>query len=186
MRQTIRTIFLTLLVLNPVWADDIEIFFNTNDAPETRPNILFILDGSGSMNIYDCLDGTESWFASCEDGSPNGSSSRLTRMIESLTEIIETTSDVNVGLMRFSHFENGGRIIYPIQDVDLQLCDGVPCESVTYDAQSSVEISAGDAYEDDTGEVIFDEVALPLMTYDGDSTARFTGCLLYTSPSPRD
>jgi len=51
----------------------------------------------------------------------------------------------------------------------------LPCESVTYDAQSSVEISAGDAYEDDTGEVIFDEIALPLITYDGDSTARFTG-----------
>ena len=175
MRQIIKIVLVTLLVLNPVWADDVEIFFSTNDSPETQPNVLFILDGSGSMNIYDCADGSEVWYASCQDGSPNGTTSRLTRMIDSLTGIIETTTDVNIGLMRFSHNTNGGRIIYPARDVDLQLCDGVPCERTTYPTQTSIEASAGDAYEDNNGEVFLDEVALPLMTYDGTSTAIFTG-----------
>ena len=31
------------------WADDTEIFFNTESATSIRPNLLFILDNSGSM-----------------------------------------------------------------------------------------------------------------------------------------
>ena len=51
-RQFLTTVFLTLFILNPLWADDVEIFFDTVDKT-TRPNLLFVLDGSGSMLAYD-------------------------------------------------------------------------------------------------------------------------------------
>ena len=38
------------LVLTPVWADDTEIFYATSDNEVLRPNLLFIIDTSGSMD----------------------------------------------------------------------------------------------------------------------------------------
>ena len=155
-RQIIKTVFFTLLVLNPVWADDIEIFFNVIEDETTQPNILFVLDGSGSMNIYDCADGEERWYNSCNDGTPNGTTSRLTRMTQALTDILVNTNDINVGMMRFSHasadgrISNGGRIVYPIQDIDSVHCGGAPCpEPETHTVVTTVDQQ--DASSEDPG-----------------------------------
>jgi len=168
-RHVIRTLFFTLLVLNPVWADDVEIFFNTPDTT-TRPNLLFVLDGSGSMGRYDCRNGGSSR-TPCNDGTVNGSTTRLKRMVDALTEVFNTTKDVNIGLMRFSHAENGGRVIYPIRDIDDQICNGVSC---TEDSVFTVPVSSAndDLYEDNTGKVITDDTILPLNRYDGDQHSR--------------
>ena len=138
MKIFLRTILLSLLVLNPLWADDIEIFFNTAGSG-TKPNLLFVLDGSGSMGWYDCLDTTVSDNRPCNDGSPNGDNSRLTRMVDALTEVLENTSGVNVGIMRFSHWQAGGRVIYPIRPIDAQFCNGEPCNTDSvFTAQSTL------------------------------------------------
>lgn len=66
-------------------ADDTEIFFGQVDA---QPNVLFILDISGSMTY---TDGTIS----------NPGPTRLRRLKDALTELITTTNDINVGLLTF-------------------------------------------------------------------------------------
>ena len=67
-----------------------------------QPNILFVLDGSGSMGELD--DG--------EKGT------RMERMKDALQLVMDNIEDVNVGLMRFSHSDSGGRIVYPVAAVD--------------------------------------------------------------------
>ena len=165
----IRTILLTLVVLNPVWADDVEIFFNTPDTT-TRPNLLFVLDGSGSMGWYDCAD-NRVLRVPCNDGTVNGTTTRLKRMVDALTEVINTTKDVNIGLMRFSHSGNGGRIIYPIRNIDEQPCNDASCQE---DSVFTVPVSSAndDLYLDNTGTVIVDDTVIPLNRYDGDQHAR--------------
>ncbi len=67
-----------------------------------QPNILFVLDGSGSMGYTD----------SGEKGT------RMERMKDALQLVMDNIEDVNVGLMRFSHSGSGGRIVYPVAAVD--------------------------------------------------------------------
>jgi len=167
MRIFLRTILLSLLALNPLWADDIEIFFNTAGSG-TQPNLLFVLDGSGSMAWYDCLNG-DVLTGPCNDGSPNGDTSRLTRMVNALSEVLDNTSGVNVGFMRFSHWQAGGRVIYPMRPIDAQFCNGEPCDADSlFTAQSVISSADDDLYEDNTGTVDSDDVVIPLTTYDGD------------------
>jgi hypothetical protein len=40
----------TLWCTSPVWGDDTEIFFGAVDSSSARPNVLFIIDTSGSMS----------------------------------------------------------------------------------------------------------------------------------------
>ena len=170
-RQFLTTVFLTLFILNPLWADDVEIFFDTVDKT-TRPNLLFVLDGSGSMLAYDCLIPTlRTTFSRCRDGSLNGETTRLKRMVDALTEVFITAKDVNIGLMRFSHSYNGGRIIYPITNIDDPLCNNTSCQE---DSVFTARVSSreDDLYEDNTGSVINWDTVTPLNLYDGDLPAR--------------
>ena len=70
-RCVVYSCLLTLICGNPAIADDTEIFFSAVSKVEAQPNILFLLDASGSMNRYDCADGS---FGNnpCNDGSPFG------------------------------------------------------------------------------------------------------------------
>jgi len=169
---------LTLLTLNPLWADDTEIFFRSSDSL-TQPNLLFVLDGSGSMGWYDCADNTVSENGPClNDNSPNATTSRLQRMINGLNEILDSdqVSNINIGLMRFSHQFAGGRVVYPLSDIDLEFCNGVPCnESTSFNSQSSVSSIEDNAYEDENGAVVMDTQAIPLTLYDGDLQSTVTG-----------
>lgn len=67
-----------------------------------QPNVLFVLDASGSMNWTD-------------DGE---SGTRLERMKTALSLVLDNISNVNVGLMRFSHSNSGGRIVYPVAPIE--------------------------------------------------------------------
>ena len=78
-------------------ADDTEIYFSSgsssaNTSNPILPNVLLILDTSGSMNIQ----------------VPNtGGKTRMEVMKDSMKTIIDSIQDVNVGLMRFT-FSAGG------------------------------------------------------------------------------
>ena len=74
------------LVFTPVWADDTEIFFGDLRGGGTAPNVLFIMDTSGSMKN--------------EDGT---GTSRIDRVKTALQELVSNLNDVNIGLMRFSN-----------------------------------------------------------------------------------
>ena len=123
----VRSLILTMLCGSAARADDVEIFFSQVSRVEAQPNIIFLIDASESMNRYDCLNGRRQTNP-CNDGSPTGNVTRLQRVNEAMIEIINNASGINIGLMRFSNTQAGGRVIYPVRNVDLDLCDGTPCD----------------------------------------------------------
>jgi len=115
-KQNLSSFFLAffyVLSATPVMADDSEIYF-TSQGSEGNPNILFVLDTSGSMN--DDVDGNE---------LPNGGddpSSRYQIMRRSLETVLGSIpNNFNVGLLNYAghDFEIGDEakangIQYPI------------------------------------------------------------------------
>lgn len=103
----IATFLYSAMSLNSALADDTEIYV-PRDLPadqQVRPNILFILDSSGSMD------------------SPVRNSGNRTRtqvmqgVVNKLIDDLKTKEDVNIGLMRFRGTNNnqGGRVLSPVQ-----------------------------------------------------------------------
>ncbi len=125
----ISAFVITLFCLHPVWADDTEIFFSPVTGSDAQPNILFVIDASASMNFYDCDTGRRQRWTACGDGTEFGDTTRLQRMNNAMANIINNVSDVNIGVVRFSNLYSGGRVIYPVRDIDQRLCDGSPCEN---------------------------------------------------------
>jgi type IV pilus assembly protein PilY1 len=89
----------TSWVTTPVWADDTEIFFGDLRGGGSAPNVLFILDTSGSMGN--------------EDGTGRA---RIDRVKDAIKQLVGDLNDVNVGLMRFSN--PGGPVLYPVTYID--------------------------------------------------------------------
>lgn len=119
-RFSLAAFFLSVFTLHPVWADDTEIYFNTNAGSSVKPNLLFMLDATISMDNYDCADGSRTRnLGGCgaDDLTPNATATRLERMKAAMTQVLDSLPpDYNVGLMRFGGFD-GGRIIYPVSDL---------------------------------------------------------------------
>ena len=112
-----RMLFLLLCLSSSMqaWADDLEIYFGTsNEQVKYDPNVLFIMDTSGSMGAYD-----------------NTNESRMLRVQNALKETLRSVTNVNAGLMRFSDY--GGPILYPVRPID----DTVSPELITPIVQSS-------------------------------------------------
>ena len=126
LRQFFNACLISIFCLHPVWADDTEIFFGPASGSDGQPNILFLLDASASMDFYDCAV-RKSGFEPCNDGSEFGHLTRLDRMNDALTQILSSVKKANVGVMRFSNRESGSRVIYPVRDIEQDLCDGNPC-----------------------------------------------------------
>ncbi|SVD83233.1 uncharacterized protein METZ01_LOCUS436087, partial [marine metagenome] len=85
-------------------ADDTDIYMGTgtSDAAETHPNVLFILDTSGSMNS--------------RDAGANRRTSRMKVLKEAMDDLLTTLDNVNVGISRFSN--SGGSVIFPISPIN--------------------------------------------------------------------
>jgi type IV pilus assembly protein PilY1 len=109
-----------MLFSSAISADDLEIYLGTAGSEVTyNPNVLFIMDTSGSM--------------SSKDG---GSESRMLRVQNALKETLNSVTNINAGLMRFSDF--GGPILYAVKPID----DSVSPEIIT-----SISQATDDAYE---------------------------------------
>ena len=101
-------------------ADDLEIYLGTAGSEVTyNPNVLFIMDTSGSMT-----------------GKDGGTESRMLRVKNALKETLNSVTNINAGLMRFSDF--GGPVLYPVRPID----DSVSPEIIT-----SIIQATDDAYE---------------------------------------
>ena len=99
-------------------ADDTEVFFGQVDqSQQIKPNVLFALDTSGSM----------SWGAD----DPGATEPRITRMKRALVDILRGATNLNIGLMRFNGSYGGGPILYPITDIDTEICGGQNCGAIT-------------------------------------------------------
>ncbi|MEE4245594.1 MAG: hypothetical protein V2I33_09290 [Kangiellaceae bacterium] len=82
------------------FADDTEIFFTDNTQEAKIPNILFVIDTSGSMRNF-----------------PAGQNqTRLAIVQDAMVDLLGTLTNVNVGLSRFS--TPGGPILYPVTYID--------------------------------------------------------------------
>jgi len=81
-------------------ADDTEIYLgDVAITTGVRPNVLFILDTSGSMSRTDGM-----------------SQDRLDRMKDALHTILDSANNINVGLMRFT--DPGGPVLFPVSNID--------------------------------------------------------------------
>lgn len=150
-----RTIISGLLVATmvglasttPVNAEDTDIYFsNPNAVTSTvRPNIMLILDTSGSMN--NIVSGT--------------GKSRIDNMKDALYTILANTQNVNMGLMRFSG-ANAGPVLYPIANLDAKASD---IEGTTVaNIQSSISQGSDDAEQNTaTGAVTTTSTSLDLI-----------------------
>ncbi|WP_336368334.1 pilus assembly protein [Marinobacter sp. C2H3] len=74
------------LITQPALADDTEIFFTQNASSVVKPNIMFIIDNSGSM-----------------DSSVGDTGKTRMQVVQEVTnQLIDNMKDVNVGLMSFN------------------------------------------------------------------------------------
>jgi len=141
-----------------------------------QPNILFILDASGSMG----------WTDVGETGT------RMDRMKTALGLVMDNISNVNVGLMRFSHSYSGGRIVYPISPIDQARNDltatvnsmvanhGTPSVGALYEAAryfrgENVEFGKSRAARTNYSGVNYSRVSHP-SSYEGGTLVRASGC----------
>ena len=127
-------VVVALVSVGPAAADDTEVFFGqTTDAVDTRPNVLFILDTSGSMKEYD----------------DDQTGSRLFRMQRAMHTILDKSTNINIGLMSLNGNDGGGPVRFPVTPVEEPACGSGGCDVVTLRAPIAVA-------EDDTEEEIDD------------------------------
>jgi type IV pilus assembly protein PilY1 len=120
-----------------VVADDTEIFFPEqviqDDDTVVRPNLLFLMDTSGSMAETDGLGVT-----------------RLQRMKDALTQVINSLgANINVGLGRLSGSE-GGAILFPTADLEAAASDIDTSLRETVSLSNSPASTGGEAYQNGT------------------------------------
>ncbi|WP_189478379.1 PilC/PilY family type IV pilus protein [Halioglobus pacificus] len=141
------TLLATLWTLAPVWADDTEIFFSdTSGSGAIFPNVLFIVDTSGSMG--ESVEGTDN--------------DRLEEVQKGFRELLMELSEVNVGLMRFSN--PGGPVLFPVSNIDSSI-------NALEDVELAVRIqSDGDDVQEleASGNVISDQQSLYLTSFPGE------------------
>lgn len=110
----------TALVLSASfsYADDTEIFFGGPTIDEgIRPNVLFVLDNSGSMN----------WRLDSNNNATGSQTSRLQVLKNSFSDIMSNTNDINVGVMVLnsrSAYDNS-RYVYPVEYIDKELNEDI-------------------------------------------------------------
>ena len=135
---------------NLLLADDTEVFFGAQTAQSTSyPNVLFILDTSGSM--------------SSQDGT---GMTRLDRMKNAVETILDTATNINVGLMRYNGYNSGGPVLFPITYIDKELCPNGVCGGGSPEVSLAIRVdqSSDDATESsDTLEVKTDGPVLTMF-----------------------
>ncbi|KZZ41989.1 hypothetical protein A3759_14775 [Thalassolituus sp. HI0120] len=108
MMQYLKLLLLLLPTL--IWADDIEIYRGTAD--RINPNVIFIMDTSGSMG----------WNAAGNASlGGNHPDSRMAQVRKVAKEVVADTNGINIGLMRFAGSDRnneGGYVTLPLQDIE--------------------------------------------------------------------
>lgn len=139
----------SVCIATVVSADDTEIFFGqSKDEFNTNPNVMFVIDTSGSMGNVD--EGYEG--------------KRMERLKIAMRTLLQQSSSYNVGLAAFQSTFSGGSIRYPVGDLEGDssgLCpDGVcPDERVVVKPSSSSDDAT---QNNDTGIVTLDASELSM------------------------
>ena len=116
------TAILSILISFAAYPDDLEIYLGTGSAQVAyNPNVLFIMDTSGSM--------------SNKDGTGQ---SRMLRVQNALKQAIDGATNINAGLMRFSDY--GGPVLLPVRDIDSPVSAEL-ITPITHEQDDAVEIN---------------------------------------------
>ena len=109
------------------FADDTEVFFTQEYRDTSKPNILFILDTSGSMGSRPASSGSSGPV-------------KMDIVKSAMKNLLDSMTNVNVGLARFT--VPGGPILMPVKDIDLP-SDPLVSASITDGADDAEESTAG-------------------------------------------
>ncbi len=137
--------------LTPVWADDTEIFFGDLQGGGSAPNVLFIMDTSGSM-----------------DNKDGGTTERIDRVKDALRVIVNNLNNVNLGLMRFSN--PGGPVLYPVTYIDQAVATSsgnILSVSVSTGASTNDAMEITPATGTGVASVDSDDIFMPYVFVDG-------------------
>lgn len=139
-RKYLRTLGTSLLLASGVFssaishADDTEIFFGGPAIDEgIQPNVLFILDNSGSMN----------WRLDNNNPATGGTQSRLDVLKDTFEDILSNTSGINAGVMVLNPRTeyDSSRFMYPVTDIDATIPSGTELVA----NEPSIQASGDDA-----------------------------------------
>lgn len=125
--QKLLVATVSMLMTCATLADDTEVFLGSGaTSSNIKPNVLFIIDTSGSMD----------W------DSDTPGQSRLEVMQDALTQILSKANDINVGLMTFN--SRGGPVRYPLSYID---ADADEVENGGFNIVTPIAASSDDAEE---------------------------------------
>ncbi|MFT5720705.1 MAG: type IV pilus assembly protein PilY1 [Motiliproteus sp.] len=152
-RVILSSLLSTWLICTPAWADDTEIYFGGSNSSTLKPNVMFILDTSGSMGEKD-----------------GGNISRMDRMKQALTHVLNNAEDINVGLMRFTN--PGGPVLYPVRDIDQVLTGATTNALITGNVDVSISSGNNDAEQLADGSVRLNSTLLEILNPGSTSISR--------------
>ena len=130
----LRSLSATLLVLlfagHPVLADDTEVLIGPGGQAWAKPNVLFIMDTSGSMGD------------NIAAGTPTATApSRLSSVQDVFENLMNNNSGFNVSLMRFDNGGNGGYFVTPMQELNTSSRAGIIAASDAFTAGGNTPLS---------------------------------------------
>ena len=139
------------------WADDTDIYLhNPNLDSSVKPNVLFVLDNSGSME----------WTVDKEQPPKDGEKSRMEIMQDAFRDIMESSSGLNVGLMKLWAREGeSSQLTYPVTDIDKPMGS-----SIIVDGSPEIAERADDGHETSNGQVVLSSDFLPLGGFNTSSS----------------
>lgn len=107
--SALASLLYVLSVGHPVLADDTEVLIGPGGQAWATPNVLFIMDTSGSMAW-----GVDRDYVAPPPGEPT----RLKIVQDVFRDLINTNSGFNVALMRFDRWSRGGYFVTPMQELN--------------------------------------------------------------------
>ena len=125
-------------------ADDTEIFFGTRPDNDTRPNVLFILDDSGSMGW--CINSNRT----CNTDN------RMKALKDTMANLLNTTSGVNVGLMVMNNSAGTPgdasvqRLLQPVDNIDAPINVKVSSPEIKVSADDASRYNGSNNISDST------------------------------------
>ncbi len=116
LRTLLSSAVTSTLILSAAFshADDTEVFFGGPAIDDSvKPNVLFILDNSGSMN----------WRLDSNNTATGSQQSRMMVLKDAFSDIMSNTSNINVGVMVLNPRAAYGntRYVYPVEYIDKEL-----------------------------------------------------------------
>lgn len=133
-KRHLRTLTATLLTVffagHPVLADDTEVLIGPGGQARATPNVLFIMDTSGSM-------------ATVDRRANRNRRSRLEIVQDVFASLMDNSfyHGMNVALMRFDRSANGGYFVTPMQELNDSTSDDIIAASNAFTADGNTPLS---------------------------------------------